>query len=66
MISYIYIKYQITLGNYSLNLEDPFNEAGNFKLLNCHCLIFFINLTEGVVWALQARLTVLTRPHEST
>lgn len=61
--SYIYtcsIKYQMKLGNYPLNLEDPFNQARNFEQYqNISIRDLGINLTEVVVWVLQIHFTTL-------
>lgn len=42
------------LGNYPLNLEDPFNQTRNFEQYqNISIWDLGVNLTEVVVWALQ-------------
>lgn len=48
------------LGNYPLNLEDPFNQARNFEQYqNISIRDLGINLTEVVVWVLQIHFTTL-------
>lgn len=54
------------LGNYPLNLEDPFNQTRNFEQYqNISIWDLGVNLTEVVVWALQIHFITSMWLHEN-